>query len=660
MHRDKAVRRRTPAGGRWRSRAIAVAGLVCAVVAGLSAVLGCAVSTVSGPPLVVLDVFPADRALAQGSPVRLIFNLPVDAASLAGRLSVSPACQHSVSVAGQEVVVQFNGPVPGRTYTLSVRAGARGTGGAVLQQDFAVSLAVLPGAIAQPAGGGDAGPGPAAGSPVSRQPSLYIPACPPVTGARLFLEGSAVFACDRPGFYDVPRFDRVVLYLAGSESLDAALHPALLEVRPDGSVRRLATRQAGGPGWVELILEEETRAGCTYEYCVVAGTGTGPQGAVTHTLYAWSVHGSPWIYVWALDVASGRVSPVGRLDLGMEADALVGDPGGMLAAVGSPGGVIWAGLQVVQVLSPQLAAAGPPVAVFADGNYLPRQIGAGGKSIVVVGPAEPIPARPWESTWGGFAPGGGPDAPGAQPTSGRAGTPPLDRGTDTNQPVLIEVRQDGVRTLLQAWDLPGRYVSGPALSRDGTKVAFLTQDFADHALIRVWSCTLLGGPGVAAIPGHDPFPRELARLVYPNDTIGDFGYGGGACWNADGGGLWWDVCLPDGTIEIWTVDATGGARSLVISGAALPLVSPDGRMLFCLSHNGGVILAADGTALRGISGQLTAGAWLPDSSGLLVSDRQGVQMVPVSGPAQRLVSFPASPGCFVGPTEYWFVSDRRF
>lgn len=654
---EKKQKRVQPRAGPASLSVYALALLVL-VAAGLPAALGCSPATAPGPPLVVLDALPSSGALVVGSPVTLLFNLPVDAQVLRGRLKITPACQYELSVAGPMVTIEISKPVLGRTYTVSVAAGARGTSGATLQQDYTRMFTVLP-AVAQgdspggPGSGANAGPAPTGPDSSVSHTSLNI------MGAVLSLEDSRVFACDRSGFYSAPRFDSVRLYLGGSGRLDPGTLPAVLEVRPDGGVRRMASRQIDGPGWVELALEEETRPGWVYEFCLVSGAGTGAQPPVTYSLYSWSIHGSPRIYVWSLDVSSGRTTPVGRLDLGMEVDELIGAPGGLLAAVGNPGGARWYGLQVVQALTQEILPAGPPVAIFTDGNHLARQVVFSGNSLLAVGPAGGIPARVGETKWGGFLPPQEPDAPGLGTTARLSGEIILDRSTETDLPVLMEIRVGSAGALLHARHLPGRFVSGPAISRDGSSLAFVTYDFADNSLVRVWGLRFTDAAGDTALD-VEPFLRELARLVYPNDTVSDFGYGGGVSWRSDGSGLWWDVCLPDGTTEIWTVDAGGGARSLVAAGAALPLVSPDGRMLFCRGYNEGVILGVDGSQMRKVSGRITAAAWLPDSTAVLVSDGQGVQLVPLSGAMRRLVSFQASPGCFVSPTEYWFVSDRRF
>ncbi len=646
-----------PGNGRCRIALLLVliTGLLAAVLA------GCSSAAISGPPLVLLDAYPAGGVLGADLKVTLVFNLPLDAASLKANLKIEPAAKYETTVTGSIAVLELIGPVPGRTYAVSVGAGTRGYGGATLQRDYSRAFsvapsvqlgdkAVLPGSSTS---GQTQNPGAGGQAPADTAAGIHI------LGAKLTLEGFGVYACDRPGFYSAPRFDSVRLLLGGAGRLDPSTIPAVLEVRPDGAVRRLPARQTGGAGWVQLELEEETRPGWTYELCIVSGTAADPKAAVTYSLYAWSVHGGPRIYVWSLDMPTGRTSPVGKLNLGMEIDELVGAPGGFLAAVGNPGGAAWSGLQLVQALTHDVQPAGPPVAVFADGNYLSRQVGYSGSSAIAVGPASSIPARVGEDKWAGFVPPKPPDPRGAWTGNRPSGEAVLDRGSDSELPLLVEIRAGAAGVVLFPGDLPGRFVSGPAVSRDGSKLAFLTHDFSDRALVRVWALNLTEG-ALSSTQDPQPVLHELARLVYPNETASDFGYGGGISWRAGASGLWWDVCLPDGTAEIWAVDAAGGARSLVASGAALPLVSPDGRMLFARGLNEGLIIAADGSVLRRVPGPLTAASWFPDNSGLLVTDSQGIQLVPVSGPVKRLVTFAASPGCFVSPTEYWFVSDRRF
>jgi hypothetical protein len=526
-----------------------------------------------------------------------------------------------------------------------VAAGARSVAGNRLERDFSTIFTVLP-ALADVQGGNGTGE---ASPAAPEKPAVQDPAAGTgVTGAALFLEGCGIFTCDRQGYYRAPRFDRVRLHFSGQVPGDIAIRAVLLEVSPDGEVRRMPTRLSGSQTWVDLVLEEETRPGWTYE-CRLLPPPSGPPGAAAQTLYSWLTHGSPRIYVWSLDLTTGRTNPVGRLDLGMEIDQLVGAPGGILAAVGSPGGTSWNGLQIIQTLTPALSPASPPVAIFTDANYAPRQINLRGDAIAAVGPLGPIPALVGDQAWQGFVPGGN-----------TGNTAVLhNRGEEH---ALFKVTADFAYVLGYGSDLDGDFVSGPALSADGGRAAFLTHDFTDNALVRLWSLDLSGveetEPGVLADPRP---PRELARVAYPNEVMADFGYGGGATWTNDDSALLWDVWLPDGVAEIWAVDPAGvGARELIATGSGLPLPSPCGRWLFCRGPKEISILASDGRRVRRTSGAVSAAAWLPDGSGLLVSDDHGVLYLPVSGNTRRLASFSAGPGCFVGAHEYWFVSDRRF
>jgi len=621
---------RPPAPGRRRWALLACA-LLCALPAAW--LTGCT-PRASSLPLVILEVSPqSGGSLAEGSPLLIRFNLPLDEGSLARRLSVQPPRDLELICDGPLAEVRLRGAVPGRVYTVSVAAGVRGAGGEVLADSLVTQFVMAPAAPAGAAGQGqDTG-----GKPPAEGP-------PEVLGARLYLDGRGVFACDLRGNYQVPHFDSLRLYLSGPPRPAEVAGLALQEVDARGQSRQVATQAGDGPDYIDLELGEGTLAGLDYElHWPVAAADAGPGGGdAGGPLFTWTVRGMPRVYVWSLRPSSGRVAPVGAMDLGFEIERLAGGTDGPLVAAGNPGGAAWKGLELLQQLDTDLRPAGQAVAIYAGFNQLLTQPQVQGGICLVSGPARAISPLVGEKDWSGFFPSAG------------TGADPGDEAA------LIALTAGGPLVLVRGADVGAKFLSPGALSPDGRTLVFVTHDFSDGTLVRLWGMALPEGWQTSGLHGDD-LPYEIARALYAGQPGSHFEYGGSATWGHAGGRIWWDILLPETEVaEVWQVDPATGRRDLFAEGAAMPVESPDGEMVFHRTSSGGDILTIDGLLTRAVGQQFSWACWTPDSKAVLLVSDQGISKVPLQGPVQRLVSFAAGPGTFVGPDEFWFVSDRRF
>lgn len=587
-------------------------------------VSGCGVLGDSGPPLMVLSVWPLHGGgLPAGQAVRLGFNFPVDAATLEGRLGISPARDLAVTVRGKQVEIVLVDAQPGGVYVLRVGPGVRGQGGAVLRHVFETTVVVLPPGAAGGAGGVVTAPDP--------QPDLGE-----VAGAVLFLEDSVVGACDLPGSYRVPRFDRVRVHLTAPR-LPAGQVPALLLAGTATSPARAVDAQVkAGAGHVDLVLGEEVRIGSQYDLVLVLAAAGGAS-AVRHL---WQLHvtGLPWNRIWELDLASGVTVPVGSAGTPGELLELVGGSGRVIA-VSRPGGRVWRSLLLLQGLTPELLPSGPAVAAYIDSNHLSGQFHGGTGLLLAVGPHLPPPLV-GQARWTGLVP--------RVPAASQDGS------------AILAVGGPGVANTLLAGE-SGVFLAGPSVSLGGESLAYVVREYGQDLVVRLIRQGLPAGWSAPGAGPVEPFPIELARSTWLGEFGSQLAYDGGTAFCA-GDEIWWDRHLPDGDIELWQVRERG-QRELISSGAAMPVASPDGRYVACRTPAGVAIFAAGAGAgedpVRSHAEQFEGLTWLPDSSGVLLVGERGILLLPLVGPARRLTAFPARPGCFVGDGRYWFVSNRQ-
>jgi hypothetical protein len=593
-----------------------------AALVAVGALSGCDLLGVSGPPLVVLKVAPVDGGgLPAGETMELTFNLPVDASSLEGRLTVSPSCELSVVVQGSQVRIAAPSAQPGRVYVFRVRPGVRGLRGETLRHTFETSVVVLP----EGSSWGEDPPPPTGGGPGMI-----------ATGAALLLEDAVVGACDLPGSYSVPRFDRVRIYLA-ERALPAGTLPALLASGAGEKARLMEASIETAPGRVELVLREEVRIGGEYECVLVSRTSTG-EDSVEH-VWSFAVGGLPWNRVWALDIATGQATPVGRAMLGYELAGLVGDETSVIA-VGRPGGRSWHSLYALQQLSSSLAPLGQPVAAYRDSNHLAGQFQSGVGVLVVVGPEVPPPLV-GQPQWTGYVPA-------------------VTAGSPERSAIIATGRGGFANTLLAGKG--DEFLAGPSLSQLGQAVAYVVREFgAPGMTVRLVRQDLPAGWRAAGWGPAEPFSVELARSAYDGEFVAQLTYDGGTAWGADGA-VWWDRHLQDGSAELWRVRERG-QRELIGAGALMPVASPDGNYVACRTSSGLAVYSASGSAgselVRTYAARFSEVTWLPDSSGLLLIGDEGITSLSLDGQARRLTSFPARPGCFVEGGRYWFVSNRQ-
>jgi hypothetical protein len=622
---------------------VLLAGLLAVVQA--FGVAGCLANS-SGPPLVILGVSPRDGGgLPLGQPVTIRFNLPFDEASLAARLKIQPSRELELIRDGPTAGIVIQGAAAGQSYTLSVGSGVAGLSGERLREGVEFSFMVTPAGQEPDGGGSTTGPG-GGGTGTWDVPS-------PVCGARLYLDGQSIFACDLSGSYDVPHFDRVRLYLSRPPEGDEASRFVLLEVGAGGELRGIPAESSSGQTWVQLDLQEETLTGLGYELQLLPAPASSGQAVLPLRLYSWVVGGTPNIHVWSLRLSSGKVAPVARLDLGYEVSRLVGRPGGPVFAVGNPGGMGWQGLEIVQALDQAHRPSGPAVAVYAETNNLPAQTqggDAGKGTLIVVGPAGGIPPLVGDRAWRGYVPGSGLKTPGG-----------LDEGADAaDEPALTAMWGEAQVTLLRGSDVGAKFISGGSISPDGGRLAFVSYGFSGGTLVKLWLLDLPERWDSRSLEEAELLPREMARALYPELTAGQFTYGGGATWGGGGSTIWWDICLGEDLAEVWQVDPATGQRVLFARQAAGPMESPDGGTLLYRTSAGPVVSPVEEPAERPVRPDYSWACWTPDGQGLLLLTGGGLVHFPLGGEARQVVGFPSLPGCFVGEDEYWFVSDRRF
>ena len=464
-------------------------------------------------------------------------------------------------------------------------------------------------------------------------------------GAQLYAGGYQVGACDLPGSYNVPQFDRIRAHFAADASPSEGLELAVFDVAADGAMEPLPMEPVFAAGYVDFNLGAATRPGGTYQ--CVAGRRRDAGFEAVDWMWRLEVQGWPWNQVWSLDVGTGRVRPVGQTDLGYEVESLVGGAGNVYA-VGVPGGEIWRGLQVVQQLDGSLAPAGPAVAVVHEANQLSRQYQATLGLLPVVA-ATAVPPLVGAAAWDGYLP---PAA--ADPAGGSAATAAY---------ALVAMSEGGPRELLAETVPAGSFVSGPALSDDGGRLYYVTQQYGAGLTISLWRRDL--PPEFAGgMAGTPPPGQQLRRLTLAAEYVGEYVYGGGVA--VAGESLWWDVYSPDGGAEVWLLGGAAGLEEppgpdddLVIPAAGLPLPSPDGRHVLCRTAHGGIVLTSRGEPVQTVDGAFTGASWLPGGGGLLLCGVDGITLAPLGGAPRRLSAFGARQGTFVSDTEYWFVSNRR-
>jgi len=624
-----------PKGTEWcRLTRRYLAGLLVTVIPLMMLLVpACINQSVSGPPLIVLSSVPCDGGgLADGDSLTVTFNLPVDANSLHQSLKVSPPCALEVAVVGPAVRIRLVSPQVGAVYTLRIEAGVRGLNGEGLRQAYRVSLSILPeGSESTGKTPGD-DPGGKIGYP---------------SGAILAFEGAVVGGCDVPGAYRVPRFDLIRMHFPApiADLLPPGSSPALLAEERDGSLRLLTATVTSGRDWFELALQEELRPGQAYECVLWTGSGA-PDETILH-LWQLTVRGPAWHNVWSLDLETGRASPVGRLDLGYEIDAMISCGPGVIA-VGSPGGGAWQGLQIAQYLTTRLEPVGEAAAVLRDANHLPGQVSPDLGMLVAVGPAG-VPPLVGAPTWSGYSPA----------LEADDGIPP--------GAAVIAFGGGEAFTLLGIYDLDSSFASGPSLRADGGAVSYVASHYGGAITLRLLRCELAADwlTEPRDTPAVDWVPVEMARSLHEIEYVGQFSYPGGAMWDQDDG-VWWSVNLPDGTSQLWRVEGRGGSRELIGNGLVAAQMSPDGTLILARTANGGAIYRAAGAQagalVRTFTARFTGATWLPDSSGLLLASDEGITHVPLGGSLRRLTNFPARTGFFVkgsGSLEYWFISDRR-
>lgn len=644
-------------GGKTAGAARAPAGVLCLVLCGTlaAALAGCS-SFSAGPPLVILEVCPPDEGmLPEGSPLAIQFNLPFEEQSLARQLSVYPPRQLRLVRAGALAEVYIEEAVPGQVFSVSIAAGVLGTGGERLQSGLTTRVVIAP-----PGWTGDLEDDPAGRDEVPRADGVEV------TGARFWFEGHGVFACDLRGSYRVPHFDRVRLYLSRKLRPGERFSAALLEVDLRGQQRLVPAATVAGEDWIDLELRQGTLSGLSYElrwFPATAPASSDP--AADGPLFTLTVRGTPQVYVWSLRPSTGEVTGIGTLDLGFEVSRLAGNVGGPLYALGSPGGAAWQGLAVVQQLDRALLPVGPAAAVYSDSAELHAGPRGGGDAVMLVsGPAAGIAPLVGEQEWDGYLPSppATPGPSGAAPDRRSAGVPDASAEADLwDEPALIALTPSGPVTLVTGSDVGAKFISPGSLAPDGRTAAFVTHAFSQTGtLVKLWAVSLPRNWRTAGPLEGPLFPREIAQALYPEEPGGHFSYGGSAVWSRDGDCVWWDVLLCGGQIaEVWRVDPATGSRELFARDGAMPLESPDGTMLFFRTASGGTVVTADGGPVRTIRQEFLWACWTPDSKGLLLLSAEGIAAVPLQGAVRQVVGFSAGPGAFVGPDEFWFVSDRR-
>jgi hypothetical protein len=204
----------------------------------------------------------------------------------------------------------------------------------------------------------------------------------------------------------------------------------------------------------------------------------------------------------------------------------------------------------------------------------------------------------------------------------------------------------------------GEFLSGPAMSPQRDAVSFAVSSFGENVTVGLHRIALPQswdqGDSVAA----EVFPVRVAHNTYEVAFTGGYRYSSGTAWAATGE-IWWDICVDAESAEVWRVSPRETFRELLRSGAGVPLVSPDGRYALCRVPAGALLIGVETADTESVTGSFAGATWLPDNSGVLLVGPDGITLLPVDGRAVRIVPFAARPGLFVGPTEYWFVSDRR-
>jgi Tol biopolymer transport system component len=273
-------------------------------------------------------------------------------------------------------------------------------------------------------------------------------------------------------------------------------------------------------------------------------------------------------------------------------------------------------------------AGGPPRPLprsLSDGRWSPSgQLAwvrtSGGKATIEVADRLGAPARPA----GTFPYDGHDDAVLVWPA---VGTRVLYEWAHRDHRDLWRVQADGsgLQRLTSVED-----VTGPAFTRDGTRLAYASARFSDSL------CGYCDPKVVVAGPNG----RQLSAVTASNTS--DLA----PSWSPDGTRLAVQHSV-NGEVDVVTVP--GGARTVLDPGGFAPVWSPDGTTVAWLGGGAVRASAPDGGASRTLLSlpadtDVAGLGWSPDGRSLAYSTADGVYVAALDGSAPRLVVAADEPG----------------